>query len=334
VQGDYAYITGGSFKILNIANPAVPVESGSLAIPVSSVTISGDYAVCAGGSNGLYVVDVTNPYMPVLSGYYDTPGQAYKTAVQGNLVYLADYYNFGVYDCSAAMTTTISLSLTPYHTPIVIASGGGEFAYNLAVVNNSDSLMTCDLWVNVEVPGGFQFTILGPVLGLTLGAGDTIECDRTVFVPGRARAGEYMCWSYIGTYPWTVIDTDAFSFVKAGAEGICESSEGWISAGEPLPGEAAFTEKGVPKECVLLGISPNPFNQSTVVSYQLPIDSWVDLRIYDITGREAAKLVDEMMPAGIHRAVFEAEGLSSGVYFVRLAADGGWQMVRKSVVMK
>ncbi|MEM6784611.1 MAG: T9SS type A sorting domain-containing protein [Bacteroidota bacterium] len=48
----------------------------------------------------------------------------------------------------------------------------------------------------------------------------------------------------------------------------------------------------------------------------------VRLAVYDVTGREVARLVDGTVEAGTHTATFEASGLPSGVYVLRLSADG------------
>jgi hypothetical protein len=63
---------------------------------------------------------------------------------------------------------------------------------------------------------------------------------------------------------------------------------------------------------------PNPFNPTTTIRYQVPLDSRVALRVYDILGREVQTLVDEAKPAGFHEATMNATTVASGVYFCRL----------------
>jgi hypothetical protein len=67
---------------------------------------------------------------------------------------------------------------------------------------------------------------------------------------------------------------------------------------------------------------PNPFNPSTVIAYDVPKQSRVLLKIYDLLGKEVASLVDQLQVAGRHFVVFEATRLPSGVYFCRLEANG------------
>ena len=65
---------------------------------------------------------------------------------------------------------------------------------------------------------------------------------------------------------------------------------------------------------------PNPFNPSTEIRFDLPEAVHVRLVVYDVIGREAARLVDEALPAGQHRATWDATGLPNGTYFYRLTA--------------
>lgn len=67
---------------------------------------------------------------------------------------------------------------------------------------------------------------------------------------------------------------------------------------------------------------PNPFRPSTTISYFIPENGPVSLRVFDLAGRELAILVDETQSAGPKSLVFEADGLSSGAYFYRLQAGG------------
>jgi hypothetical protein len=65
---------------------------------------------------------------------------------------------------------------------------------------------------------------------------------------------------------------------------------------------------------------PNPFNPSTTISYSLPAAAKVQLKVFNSLGEQVRLLVDEEQNAGIHKVVFQASGLSSGVYFYRLQA--------------
>lgn len=82
---------------------------------------------------------------------------------------------------------------------------------------------------------------------------------------------------------------------------------------------------GVPAKFSLSQNFPNPFNPSTKISYTLPFDSKVTLKIFDMTGREIASLVDEFKSAGNYAVDFNGSNLSTGVYVYRMSALGNGQ---------
>jgi|GEM_PF-985629 len=78
---------------------------------------------------------------------------------------------------------------------------------------------------------------------------------------------------------------------------------------------------------------PNPFNPTTVISFQVPIASKVMLKIYDIMGNEVAELVNGEKPAGNYDVIFNGHNLASGVYFYQLHA-GSFIETKKLILMK
>ena len=78
---------------------------------------------------------------------------------------------------------------------------------------------------------------------------------------------------------------------------------------------------------------PNPFNPSTIISYQLPVNSLVTLKVYSILGKEIATLLNEGKPAGEHQFIFNASFLPSGVYLYSLKA-GNYNETRKMLLIK
>ena len=88
-----------------------------------------------------------------------------------------------------------------------------------------------------------------------------------------------------------------------------------------------------PTAYALLPPYPNPFNPTTALSYQLTADSYVELTVYDIAGREVGSLVDGYQPAGYYEVAFDGSALASGVYFARLTA-GDFKQVQKLLLIK
>ncbi|MCK9408443.1 MAG: T9SS type A sorting domain-containing protein [Bacteroidetes bacterium] len=83
---------------------------------------------------------------------------------------------------------------------------------------------------------------------------------------------------------------------------------------------------------------PNPFNPTTTIEYQLPADGFVNLKIYDVSGREVMTLVSEQQDAGTHRMMWNGTDnsgrkIASGVYFCRLSV-GTFTQIKKMVMIK
>jgi hypothetical protein len=78
---------------------------------------------------------------------------------------------------------------------------------------------------------------------------------------------------------------------------------------------------------------PNPFNPSTNISYQLPEPGLVQLKVYDLLGKEVASLVNEFKPEGEYSINYNASGLPSGVYIYLLRVNGFVQN-QKMTLMK
>jgi hypothetical protein len=79
---------------------------------------------------------------------------------------------------------------------------------------------------------------------------------------------------------------------------------------------------------------PNPFNPSTKIQYNLPENSFVSLKLYNIIGKEVASLVNSAVPAGTHEVVFDASGLNSGIYFYTLKTGNNFVQTKKMILMK
>ncbi len=82
---------------------------------------------------------------------------------------------------------------------------------------------------------------------------------------------------------------------------------------------------------------PNPFNPSTVISWQSPISAWQTLKVYDILGNEIATLVDEFREAGKYEIEFKSSvsslQLASGLYFYQLRI-GNYVETKKMILEK
>lgn len=78
---------------------------------------------------------------------------------------------------------------------------------------------------------------------------------------------------------------------------------------------------------------PNPFNPETHISFTLPIQENVTIKVFDLTGKEVKTLISGKMEVGKHSVLLNAEGLSSGIYFYQMTA-GSFISVKKLSVLK
>jgi photosystem II stability/assembly factor-like uncharacterized protein len=123
-------------------------------------------------------------------------------------------------------------------------------------------------------------------------------------------------------------------FAKADNSVYASANDGLYSNGAVIgiePGQNLLTN-----EYSLLQNYPNPFNPSTVITYSLGKTSFVKLRMFDVTGKEIAVVVNEQKPAGNYKIEFnitEYNNLGSGIYFYRLETDD-YSQTRKMVLIK
>lgn len=78
---------------------------------------------------------------------------------------------------------------------------------------------------------------------------------------------------------------------------------------------------------------PNPFNPATTITFTLPASGQVELKVYDVLGRDVRRLVAGFKKAGTHSVRFDADGLPSGVYFYQLRA-GKYESTKKMILTK
>jgi len=104
------------------------------------------------------------------------------------------------------------------------------------------------------------------------------------------------------------------------------------------PVKTTVVNKVIPTAFALYANYPNPFNPTTNISFALPIDSKVSLKLYNVAGQLVRTLVNETMPAGNHTVTWDGsnsngEKVASGIYFYKLNA-GDFSKTMKMVMTK
>jgi putative cofactor-binding repeat protein len=274
-------------------------------------------------------VDAGNPASPMITGTTRTDG-----AQDAGIVDMGYHYELGLIP-----PFNLAIELSPLVTPTQIPAGGGTFGYGLSITNNGTIMATFDGWINAILPTG---TTVGPLLQrinmILAPAGIISRPNMTQFVPGSAPAGNYTYVGCVGVYPDVVYDSDTLFFEKLAGDRYGLNTNDWElwgwEEGNPI-------SELSPTEFDLLTIYPNPFNCKTTISFELNTASDVELKVYDIAGREITALGTGHWALGKNNVVWEADDIPSGVYFIRLSVVGsqlsvvsGRSVVKKVVLMK
>jgi hypothetical protein len=144
-----------------------------------------------------------------------------------------------------------------------------------------------------------------------------------------------------------LVSGDKFSSIsivgQATPIGIAEGQNFFIGSGfiniistegEDIVSAIELTENDlIPNEFSLQQNYPNPFNPLTTIKYDIKELTMVELKVFDILGREVATLVNDEKPVGYYEIKFNASNLPSGIYFYRLKA-GSYIETKKMVLMK
>ncbi|NNG25987.1 MAG: T9SS type A sorting domain-containing protein, partial [Ignavibacteriaceae bacterium] len=89
----------------------------------------------------------------------------------------------------------------------------------------------------------------------------------------------------------------------------------------------------IPDEFILYQNYPNPFNPSTTISFSIPVNGNVSLKIFNVIGQQVDELVNENLSAGSYSYQWNADKQSSGVYFYKLIIDT-YSEIKKMVLLK
>lgn len=149
--------------------------------------------------------------------------------------------------------------------------------------------------------------------------------------------------SSFGEEPWQITfsapDKNEYTYLAPAREGgwlFCIRRQGGLTVGQHKF-DPIFTNvnKAVtdPGEYSLRQNYPNPFNPSTTISYSIPGEAFVQLKIYDMLGREVSTLINGVQARGEHKVQFNASNLPSGIYVCSLQS-GRFKESRKLMLLK
>ncbi len=158
----------------------------------------------------------------------------------------------------------------------------------------------------------------------------TLQGSRTLVIDsGAVMTLEFVAGSHAtGTVPLKFQTVQLYGASTQTAEGVS-----FENGGITLGPDAVGPNPNIPREFVLYQNFPNPFNPSTTIRYSVPVRTDVQLKIFDILGREMIARRFAMQPAGSHEIRFDVSALSSGTYFYQLRA-GSFVQTKKMLIVR
>jgi hypothetical protein len=170
----------------------------------------------------------------------------------------------------------------------------------------------------------------------------TLTCMFTMILAVSAAQAQYMLGPNVfGSGGLLMTDSVQYTLHGTLGQATVGSSAGasnWLNAGfwysaKSIATDVQKDDGTIPKVFALYPNYPNPFNPSTTIQYDLPQGSPVRLVVYDNLGRVVRTLVEANQPPGRHRVIFDAQGLSSGMYYYKIVA-GEFVSVKKLLLLK
>ncbi|MDD5363505.1 MAG: DUF2341 domain-containing protein [Ignavibacteria bacterium] len=131
-----------------------------------------------------------------------------------------------------------------------------------------------------------------------------------------------------------LINGTTYYFWVRAADRYCNPrAGGYSTVASCTPTKISQIGNTIPDKYSLLQNYPNPFNPTTSIHFNLPKDTYVELKVYDITGKEIVMLANGTYKAGTYMIDFDAANYSSGVYFYKLTA-GKFTDIKRMVLVK
>jgi hypothetical protein len=227
--------------------------------------------------------------------------------------------------CETSNLGDVDLTVTPNETSV--PSTGGTLTFGYEVVNSGATAYPLELEAVVRRLNESRILLRQPILSDTLQASSAITSQYALVVPGSAPDQEYRITFTAGRRLGRVIyDRQTFVFAKGAPprHGSPSSTEDYSDPfGAPVaaPGWAFASAYSAGAAPALMGY-PNPFGAQTTLRYEVSAPGTVRLSVYDVLGREVARLVDGLAEAGTYEVPLDASALPSGTYLIRLVTNG------------
>ncbi|MDD5530100.1 MAG: T9SS type A sorting domain-containing protein [bacterium] len=221
---------------------------------------------------------------------------------------------------------------------------------SVIITNNAISYNECSMWAygnNIDNSGSNVIIKYNTIIDTGFGyyANDTLPsiynsgagvviCSTNIYakycsVYNDSTDSLIARYNYWGTTDTGIIDTRIWDFYDNSSKGIVIYKPFLDDSFKVGVKEQSI----VNRQQLTVTTKPNPFIQSTVISYQLPVGGKVSLVLYDIAGSCVKMLVNEEKQVGSYSVCVDAKELKAGIYFIKLKT-GNYQETKKVVLMR
>ena len=339
VEGDYLYYNGmyDYIHIADISDPPNPVEISEIEVSFENydgvMIVIGDYLYCLSDFRSIYILDVSDKENPFVADSIEVEEYIDDFSCDGSLLAYCEITSLGgriiqITDISDPLNAVVLGQYACADNIVDMHLDGNRLYFScgdqsINVLDLSDPAnpelaavhIGTDHPLKLRTEGDYLYVSQDSYGVTVLNAADTDNIYQT----GYYDPGMY------------ILDLDVRDNYIFTVE---QFRIGVYDCAAALPVEE-FPVELMPEESYLSMLSPNPFNARLGIEMYVAKAGDVRLAVYDIQGREVQSLVNGHLSFGKHEAVWDAEGFASGVYLVRMMADGGQQTaVRKAVLVK
>ena len=348
VSGDFAFVPNmrSGLSIINISNREKPLKVGQWRAPVEAVSVyvENDYAYLVVGDAGFVVLDISDPAHPRDVGYWDNPGYASD-------IHVVDGYAFVADGSSGLRIVDVSDPTTPFET----SSFSKESNVSTIVVKDGYAYFSAGKYITILDVSDPLAPVKTGLLNMGAHVNDLCGIDRFMYV---AKGINVNGFNLMGSGSVDIIDIlnpnspeKVGYFETAGYPNrlcaneniiyVADDQDGLYILRNDLMVEIRGVSSTLPHKHILSQNSPNPFNPSTKIVYDLPGDAHVVLTIYDVMGRMVRQYDFGFKNSGKHTFHWNANEqgnrqLTSGIYFYEMKAIGekSYRDIKKMLLVK
>ena len=293
---------GGHLHVYDISNRTNPIQiatwTSDPAKSIHNAFVKGDFLYIAYYTDGLRVLDISNPSTPIEVAFYKT------YTPMGNPPVFAGAW--GVYPYYASGKVVVSDMNTGLYVFDVNEKKGGQITGLVRDAATQQAISGVEVFI--EEMGRKSVTdAAGKFLYGTAEGKHTVKFSKTGYI--------------------TKIDT----IVTKPA--ILDTFNVALTAGISTSISEIEKKNDAPQQFELSQNFPNPFNPTTTINFSIEKPGDTSLRIFDVLGNEVDVLVNQFTETGYYSINFDAKQLSSGIYFYRLTS-GKHNTIKKMVVLK